>query len=101
MLFLVTQIVGWDWASMLVNWLYGVASAYGIELPASSLLTPSVDFLPLAISVVVFLSTAKRGYLVLSDPHRTAFVPESFIKALRLADKLAPDELFGNERLNN
>jgi len=100
-LFLVTQIVGWDWASMLVNWLYGVASAYGIELPASSLLTPSVDFLPLAISAIVFLSTAKRGYLVLSDPHRTAFVPESFIKALRLADKLAPDELFGNERLNN
>ena len=100
-LFLVTQIVGWDWASMLVNWLSGVASAHGIELPASPLLTTSVDFLPLAISAVVFLSTAKRGYLVLSDPHRTAFVPESFIKALRLADKLAPDELFGNERLNN
>jgi len=44
--------------------------------------------------------TAKRGYLVLSDPSRTAFVPESFIKALRLADKLAPDELFGNERMS-
>src|SRR2546427_8746 len=99
-LFLVTQIVGWDWASMLVNWLSGVASAHGIELPASALLTTSVDFLPLAISAVVFLSTAKRGYLVLSDPPKKTFVPESFIKALRLADKLAPDELFGNERMN-
>src|SRR2546425_3613854 len=97
-LFLVTQIVGWAWASMLVNWLYGVASAYGIELPASSLLTPSVDFLPLAISADFFLPTPQRGDLLLSDPPRPAFLPASFVQGHKLGYKHPTDQPFGQQQ---
>ena len=55
----------------------------------------SLPFLPLVVAAAVFLPAVKRGYLVHYGPSRKLFLPESFGKALKLANKLTPRELFG------
>jgi D-inositol-3-phosphate glycosyltransferase len=55
----------------------------------------SLPFLPVAAAAAAFLPAVKRGYLVHYGSSRKLFLPESFGKALRLANKLTPKELFG------
>ena len=54
-----------------------------------------LPFLPVAVAAAAFLPAVKRGYLVHYGSSRKLFLPESFGKALRLANKLTPKELFG------
>jgi D-inositol-3-phosphate glycosyltransferase len=53
-----------------------------------------LPFLPVLVAAAAFLPAVKRGYLVHYGPSRKLFLPERFGKALRLADKLSPKELF-------
>ena len=94
---LVTRIFGWNWDATLTNMMMRFAAAEGLVVPNSPDLSIGIVFLPLVISALVFVLTAQKGYLVQSDASKGAFVPATFVKALRLADKLTPDELFLNE----
>ena len=58
-------------------------------------LTALLPLVPAAIAVAAFLPAVKRGYIVHYGSSRKLFLPESFGKALRLADKFTPKELFG------
>ena len=54
----------------------------------------SLPFFPVAVAAAAFFRAVKRGYLVHYGSSRKLFLPESFGKALRLANKLTPKELF-------
>jgi len=95
-LFIASGILGWNWSSLLRDELHDLASAHGLTIPQSSFVSTLIVFLPLVVSALLFALTAKRGYLVLSENREGTFVPEAFIKALKLADKLTPEELFAN-----
>ncbi|MDA4115218.1 MAG: glycosyltransferase family 4 protein [Thaumarchaeota archaeon] len=62
---------------------------------ATEALTVLLPLVPAAIAVAAFLPAVKRGYVVHYGSSRKLFLPESFGKALRLANKLTPKELFG------
>jgi D-inositol-3-phosphate glycosyltransferase len=62
---------------------------------ATQALTALLSLVPAAIAVAAFLPAVKRGYIVHYGSSRKLFLPESFGKALRLANKLTPKELFG------
>ncbi len=97
LLFIGARILGWNWDVVLKDELYNLVSVRGFSIPQSSLVTPSIIFLPLIVSAIVFVLTAKGGYLILFDASKGTFVPKTFTKALRLAEKLTPEELFPKE----
>jgi len=53
-----------------------------------------LPFFPLVITAASFLLAFKQGYLVHYGSSRKLFLPGGFAKALRLADKLTPNDLF-------
>ncbi len=64
---------------------------------AVGVVTTWLPFVPAAAAGVAFLSAAKRGYLIHYGSSRKLFLPGKFLKALRLADKLTPRDLFVSE----
>lgn len=75
----------------------GISSALsllGLSGVTGTLIT-SLPFLPVIVAAAAFLPAVKRGYLVHYGSSRKLFLPERFGKALRLANKLTPKELFG------
>lgn len=58
-------------------------------------LTTVLPFVPAVVAAAAFLSSVRNGYVVHYGPSRKLFLPSKFVKALRLADKLTPNELFG------
>jgi len=58
-----------------------------------------LPLLPLTLSVIAFAAHLSRGYLIRYGSEGKLFLPKEFLKALRLADKLTPKDLFaeGNE----
>jgi D-inositol-3-phosphate glycosyltransferase len=69
-------------------------SSFGLpELP--SMLLAMLPFLPLFLSIVAFALMRREGFLVQYGPAKDRiFLPKRFVKALRLADKLTPNDLF-------
>lgn len=61
---------------------------------ATGALTTLLPFIPAIVAVAAFLSSVKNGYLVRYGSSRKLFLPVKFAKALRLADRLTPNELF-------
>ena len=54
-----------------------------------------LSLLPLVVCGLVFAVSIREGYLVQYGPAKSRmFVPRSFVKALRLADRLTPNDLF-------
>jgi len=60
--------------------------------PTLLLLLP---FLPVGAAGAAFLLALDRGYIVRYGGSRKLFLPNSFVKALRLAEKLTAKDLFG------
>jgi len=56
-----------------------------------------LPFFPVFLAVGAFLRAVNRGYLVQYGSSRSLFLPNRFAKALRLADKMTPNDLFGVE----
>ncbi len=67
--------------------LFGLSGSTGI-------LITLLPFFPVVVAALLFLRAVNRGYLVQYGPSRKLFLPSKFAKALRLADKLTPNELF-------
>lgn len=58
-------------------------------------LVGAVPFIPLFISITAFALMLKQGFLIYyGTSGGRAFLPRTFQKALRLADKLTPNDLF-------
>jgi D-inositol-3-phosphate glycosyltransferase len=74
----------------------GVSSALSqLGLPGmTATLLAALPFIPIVAAAAAFFPAVKRGYLVHYGSSRKLFLPESFGKALRLANKLTPKELF-------
>ncbi len=72
------------WSALSILGLSGIAGTVIAVLP----------FLPVLVAAAAFLPAVKSGYLVHYGSSRTLFLPERFGKALRLADKLTPKDLF-------
>jgi len=68
-------------------------SPVGLSTMAGALVA-MVPFLPVLVAAAAFLPAMKKGYLVHYGTSRKLFLPERFGKALRLADKLTPNNLF-------
>ncbi|MDA4128253.1 MAG: glycosyltransferase family 4 protein [Thaumarchaeota archaeon] len=64
-----------------LSWLSGAQSSF-------------FPFLPLIVSIAAFLFTVREGYLIHYGQSSTIFLSKEFMKALKLADKLTPHELF-------
>lgn len=64
---------------------------------ATGAIVALLPFLPIALGVAVFVLEINRGFLVRYGGSRKLFLPSKFAKALRLADKLTPRELFGKD----
>ncbi len=58
-------------------------------------LMAALPFLPVLACAAVFALTIKPGYVVHYGSSGKLFLPSKFAKALRLADKLTPNDLFG------
>lgn len=56
-----------------------------------------IPLVPITLALLVFLGRTRRGYLVKYGTDGGLFLPEEFQKALRLADKLTPKDLFVEE----
>ena len=54
-----------------------------------------LPFVPAVVAAAAFLPSVKNGYVVHYGSSRKLFLPCKFGKALRLAEKLTPKELFG------
>lgn len=68
--------------------------------PELTLLTLTLlPLAPLTVSLIAFVARLSKGYLVRYGTEGKLFLPKEFLKALRLADKLTPKDLFaeGNE----
>jgi hypothetical protein len=65
---------------------------------ATSIVMTLLPFFPVAIASAAFLLATRRGYLVHYGSSRSLFLPLKFVKAVRLADKLTPNDLFEVER---
>jgi len=68
--------------------------------PELTLLTLTLlPLAPLTVTLIAFVARLSRGYLVRYGTEGKLFLPKEFLKALRLADKLTPKDLFaeGNE----
>jgi len=69
-------------------------SPLGLSGMTATLVT-LMPFFPVLTATAAFLFAMRRGYLVHYGSSRRLFLPSKFAKALRLADKLTPKELFG------
>jgi glycosyltransferase involved in cell wall biosynthesis len=56
----------------------------------------ALPFIPLIASSLIFLSSFKRGYLMIYGVSEKIFLPREFQKALQLADRLTPQNLFAD-----
>jgi D-inositol-3-phosphate glycosyltransferase len=76
-----------------------LASLIPLPLPSalSFILWFAGPFVPLAVGGLFTVLTAKQGYLVHRREKEPVFLPREFEKALRLADKLTPHDLFVRE----
>lgn len=63
----------------------------------SSMVWFAGPFVPLALGAIYTLLTAEQGYLVHRGEKEPVFLSREFEKALRLADKLTPHDLFVHE----
>jgi D-inositol-3-phosphate glycosyltransferase len=79
--------------------LAGPAISYALSplaLPGlANVLVAVLPFVPVAAAAAAFSLAVKRGYLVKYGSSGQLFLPKTFAKALRLADKLTPKDLFG------
>jgi D-inositol-3-phosphate glycosyltransferase len=71
-------------------------SPLGLSGVTGTLITV-LPFFPVVVTAAVFAFAVKRGYLVHYGSSRKLFLPSKFAKALRLADKLTPNDLFAAE----
>ena len=69
---------------------------FTVPFPMGTLLDDFMPFIPLVVAIPVFLATFRRGYVVHSGVRRI-FVPRQFLRALKLVDKLTPNDLFVDE----
>ena len=79
--------------SVLTTSLQNLSSEYGMRLSAS-LLANMLLFVPLLIGTLIFLLRISRGYVVIYGASKKLFLPEAFLKALKLADRVTPNRLF-------
>jgi D-inositol-3-phosphate glycosyltransferase len=79
----------------------GPAISYALSPLALSGLTgvlvALLPFVPVAAAALAFSLAVKHGYIVKYGSSSQLFLPRTFSKALRLADKLTPNDLFGVE----
>jgi D-inositol-3-phosphate glycosyltransferase len=59
----------------------------------TSTLVAVLPFFPIVVGSAAFLLAVNRGYLIQYGPSRRLFLPDSFVKALQLADRLTPEPL--------
>jgi len=91
---LAQEVMGLGWLDSLSPGISSALSPLGLSGMAGAVIT-WLPFLPVAVAAAAFLPAVKRGYLVHYGSSRKLFLPERFVKALRLADKLTPKDLFG------
>jgi D-inositol-3-phosphate glycosyltransferase len=70
---------------------FGISGTTGIVMTL-------LPFFPVAIASAAFLLAIRRGYLVHYGSSSSLFLPLKFAKAVKLADKLTPNDLFVAER---
>lgn len=91
------KILGLQPGRVVMDVITGGASTFGLGVPVwISLLRPFIPFVPLALAIVIFVLTMKKGYMILYGTSNSAFLPETFLKALRLVDKFTPRDLFSD-----
>ncbi len=91
------KILGLEPGRLAIDVIMRGASTFGLGVPAwISMLRPFVPFVPLALAIAIFVLTIKEGYMILYGTSNSAFLPERFVKALRLVDKLTPKDLFSD-----
>ena len=72
-------------------------SLVGLRVLASTLVT-ILPFLPLFVTMVAFAFMLGQGFLILYGPAKSrVFLPKRFLKVLRIADKLTPNDLFAEQ----
>jgi len=91
---LAQNVLGLGWLDSLGPRISSALSPLGLSGTAGTLIA-WLPFLPILVAAAAFLPAVKRGYLVHYGSSRKLFLPERFGKALRLADKLTPKDLFG------
>lgn len=95
-LLLASRILGLGIISSLspgIEWLF---SGFGLSSLTKPLVT-MMPFIPFVVSVAAFSLALKEGYLIHYGASKKIFLPKEFLKALRLADKLTPNNLFADE----
>jgi D-inositol-3-phosphate glycosyltransferase len=96
LLLVAQRILGFDLLSAASPDIASALAPIGLSGIADTLVA-LLPFFPLAVAVSLFLLAVNRGYMVKYGPSSQLFLPKTFAKALRLADKLTPNELFGVE----
>ncbi len=79
--------------SLLAEDLQGLVGRFGLSLPPT-LGKYSVLLGPVLVSSLIFLLRISRGYLVLYGASKKLFLPEVFVKALKQADRVTPNNIF-------
>jgi D-inositol-3-phosphate glycosyltransferase len=93
-LLLAQRIAGLGLLSSVSPEISSALSPLGLAGVTATLIT-LLPFFPVLVAAAAFLFAVRRGYLVHYGSSRKLFLPNKFAKALRLADKLTPRELFG------
>lgn len=93
LLLIVLRVMKMGIVSYLKPGLQSLLSALGLP-GLTQALVDALPFLPLIVAVLAFLVTIQEGYLVYYGVSKRAFLPEYFLKALKLADRLTPNDLF-------
>jgi len=96
MLLIAERIMGLGLLKSLSPELSSALSPFGLSGMTGTVII-LLPFLPIVVAAAAFLHAIKRGYLVHYGSSRKLFLPSDFLKALRLADKLTPRQLFGVE----
>ncbi|HVC26873.1 MAG TPA: glycosyltransferase family 4 protein [Nitrososphaerales archaeon] len=90
---LAQHVLGLGLLGSLVPKVSAALSPLGLSGITRTLIT-WLPFFPVLLAAAGFLPAVKRGYLVHYGSSKKLFLPERFVKALRLADKLTPKDLF-------
>ena len=93
---LAQKILGLRLLSALAPEISSALSVFGASAVTETLIA-LLPFFPVFLAVGAFLRAVNSGYLVQYGPSRSLFLPNRFAKALRLADKMTSNELFGVE----
>ncbi|HUI00089.1 MAG TPA: glycosyltransferase family 4 protein [Nitrososphaerales archaeon] len=90
------RIAGLGLLSRLAPPVSNALASFGLAGLTGTLMTV-LPFIPVALGALIFGLAINRGFVVQYGTSRRLFLPGKFIKALRLADKLTPNDLFAGE----